>query len=100
MSGFSVAKAEEVFHNVKRAVYFNRQNRGMDRMPSIAKKSFEKKVKNQVFRSFQKKEIEAERWFSKIRRKLRTAFEMEAMRNVVGYRIHGSILLGFEIKSA
>ena len=38
-SGKVTAKSEQVFDNVQRAVDFNQRNKGLDRMPSIAKKS-------------------------------------------------------------
>ena len=44
-----------MFHNVQRAVDFNHRNKGVDRMPSIAKKRLlRKKYKKKLFSSFQK----------------------------------------------
>ena len=37
-SGKVVAKSGQVFDNVQRAIDFNQRNKGVDRMPSIAKK--------------------------------------------------------------
>ena len=37
-SGKIVVKSGQLFDNLQRAVQFNHQNRGVDRMPSIAKK--------------------------------------------------------------
>ena len=37
-SGKVIAKSGQVFDNLQRAVDFNRRNKGVDRMPSIAKK--------------------------------------------------------------
>ena len=37
-SGKIVVKSGQFFDNLQRAVHFNQQNRGVDRMPSIAKK--------------------------------------------------------------
>ena len=37
-SGKDIAKSGQVFDNVQRAVDFNHRNKGVDRMPSIAKK--------------------------------------------------------------
>ena len=37
-SGKNIAKSGQVFDNVQQAVYFNHRSRGVDRMPSIAKK--------------------------------------------------------------
>ena len=36
--GKNVVKCVQLFDNLQRAVHFNQQNRGVDRMPSIAKK--------------------------------------------------------------
>ena len=45
----------QLFDNLQKAVHFNKQNRGVDRMPSIAKKKFlMKKFKNHFLSSFQK----------------------------------------------
>ena len=38
LSGRKIAKSEQVFDNVQRAVDFNHGNEGVDRMPSFAKK--------------------------------------------------------------
>ena len=44
-SGKVIAKSGQVFDNVQRAVDFNHRNKGVDRMPSIAKKeTLEEKV--------------------------------------------------------
>ena len=44
-----------MFDNVQRAVDFNHRNKGVDRMPSIAKKRIlRKNYKKQLFSSFQK----------------------------------------------
>ena len=54
-SGKVVAKSGQVFVNVQRAVDFNQRNKGVDRMPSIAKKRLlRKKYKKHLFSSFQK----------------------------------------------
>ena len=46
-SGKVIAKSGQVFDNVQRAVDFNQRNKGVDRMPSIAKKgSFGKSTKS------------------------------------------------------
>ena len=37
--GKIIAKSENVFDKLQRAVSFNQRNRGVDKMPSIAKKS-------------------------------------------------------------
>ena len=54
-SGKNIAKSGQVFDNVQRAVDFNHRNKGVDRMPSIAKKRhLRKKYKKHLFSSFQK----------------------------------------------
>ena len=54
-SGKVIAKSGQVFDNVQRAVDFNQRNKGMDRMPSTAKKRLlRKKYKKHLFSSFQK----------------------------------------------
>ena len=46
-SGKIVVKSGQIYDNLQRAVPFNHQNRGVDRMPSIAKKRLlRKKYKN------------------------------------------------------
>ena len=50
-----VLKSEQVFDSLKRAVHFNQQNTGVNRMPSIAKKRLlRKKFKKYLLSSFQK----------------------------------------------
>ena len=57
-SGKVVAKSGQVFDNVQRAVGFNQRNKGMDRMPSIAKKRLlRKNNKKHLFSSFQKTKL-------------------------------------------
>ena len=54
-SGKVIAKSGQVFDNVQRAVDFNHRNKGVDRMPSIAKKRLLRKMyKKHFFSSFQK----------------------------------------------
>ena len=54
-SGKVFAKSGQVFDNVQRAVDFNHRNKGVDRMPSIAKKRLFRKIfKKHLFSSFQK----------------------------------------------
>ena len=55
ISGEFVVKSGQFFDNLQRAVHSNQQNRGMDRMPSIAKKRLlKKKYKKQLLSSFRK----------------------------------------------
>ena len=54
-SGKNIAKSGQMFDNVERAVDFNQKNKGVDRMPSIAKNRLvRKKYKKHLFSSFQK----------------------------------------------
>ena len=54
-SGKVIAKSGQVFDNVQRAVDFNHRNKGVDRMPSIAKKRLlRKKFEKPLFSSFKK----------------------------------------------
>ena len=48
-SGKVIAKSGQVFDNVQRAVDFNHRNKGVDRMPSIAKKKFSKKSSKSIY---------------------------------------------------
>ena len=53
-SGKIVVRSGQLFDNLQRAVHFNQQNRGVDRMPSIAKnKLLRKKSRTYLLRSFQ-----------------------------------------------
>ena len=54
-SGKIVVESGQLFDNLQRAVHFNQQKRGVDRMPSIAKKKLlRKKYKKLLLSSFQK----------------------------------------------
>ena len=54
-SGKIVLKSGQLFDILQRALHFNQQNRGVDRMPSIAKKRLlRKKFKKHLLSSFQK----------------------------------------------
>ena len=54
-SGKIVLRSRQICDNVQRAVNFNHQSRGVDRMPNIAKKRLlRKKYKKQLLSSFQK----------------------------------------------
>ena len=53
-SGKIVVKSGELFDNLQRAVHFNQQNRGVDRMASVVKKTLlRKKYKKHLLSSFQ-----------------------------------------------
>ena len=54
-SGEIVVKSGQLFDNLQRAVPFNQQNRGVDRMPSIARnRLLRKKYRKDLLSSFQK----------------------------------------------
>ena len=54
-SGKNVVKSGQLFDKLQRAVHFNQQNRGVERMPSIAKKRLSrKKYKKHLLSSLQK----------------------------------------------
>ena len=68
-SGKIIAKSGNVFDNVQRAMYFNQRNRGVDKMLSFAKKRLSrKKVKQHFMSALQKKQINADQWFSVCRK--------------------------------
>ena len=86
-SGKVIAKRRQVFDNVQRAVDFNQKNnKGVHRMPSIAKKKlWRKKYKKHLFSSFQKTKttqtsdsVFAER----IEKVKKTKFELELIKTV------------------
>ena len=57
-SGKIALKSGQLFDNLQRAVHFNQQNRGVDRMPRIAKKRLlRKKFEKHLFSSFQKSKL-------------------------------------------
>ena len=70
-----------MFDNVQRAVDFNHRNKGMDRMPSIAKKRLlRKKYKKHLFSSFQKTkttQTSGSVFAERIEKLKRTKFEFE-----------------------
>ena len=67
-SGKVIAQSGQVFDNVQRAVDFNRRNKGVDRLPSIAKKRLlKKKYKKHLFGSFQRQN-NGDQWFSVCRK--------------------------------
>ena len=105
-SGTVFAKSGQVFDNLQRAVDFNQRNRGVDRMPSIAKKRLlRKKYKKHLFSSFQKTKstqtggsVFAER----IEKVKKTKFELDLIKLVDcfsdGHGNYDSNLVSFEIK--
>ena len=105
-SGKVIARSGQVFDILQRAVDFNQKNKGVDRMPSIAKKKLlRKKYKKDSFSSFQKTKttqtsgsVLAER----IEKVKKTKFESDFIK-IVDCFLHGhsnydSNLVSFEIK--
>ena len=106
-SGEVIVKSGQVFDNVQRAVDFNNRNKGVHRMPSIAKKRFlRKKYKKYLFNSFQKTKTTQTSGsvFAEIIEKVKkTKFELDLIRDVDcfldGHGIYDSNLVSFKIKS-
>ena len=84
-SGKVIAKSGQVFDNVQRAVDFNHRNKGVDRMPSIAKKRLlRKKYKKHLFSSFQKTkttQTSGSVFAERIEKVKKTKFELEPRTN-------------------
>ena len=106
-SGKVIAKSGQVFNNVQRAVDFNHRNRGVDRMPSIAKKRFlRKKYKKHLFSSFQKTkatQTSGSVFAKRIVKVKMTKFELDLIKIVDcfldGHGNYDSNLESFKIKS-
>ena len=106
-SGKIIAKSGQVFDNVQRAVDFNNRNKGVDRMPSIAKKRLlRKKYKKHLFSSFQKTkttQTSGSVFAERIENDKKTKFELELIKIVDcfpdGHGIFDSNLVPFKIKS-
>ena len=102
-----VVKSGQVFDNVQRAVDFNQRNKGVDRMPSIAKKRLlRKKYKKHFFSSFQKtKTTQTSRsvFAERIEKAKKTNFELDLIKIVDcffdGHGTYDSNLVSFKIKS-
>ena len=106
-SGKVFAESGQVFDNVQRAVDFNHRNKGVDRMPSIAKKRLSrKKYKKRFFSSFQKtKSTQTGRsvFAERIEKVKKTKFEFELIKIVDcfldGHGKFDSSLVSLKIKS-
>ena len=106
-SGKVIAKSGQVFDNVQRAVDFNHRNKGVDRMPSIAKKRLSrKKYKKHFFSPFQKTETTQTMgsvFAEGIEEVKKTKFEFELIKIVDcffdGHGNFDSSLVSFQIKS-
>ena len=104
-SGKVFAKSGQKFDNVQRAVDFNQRNKGVDRMPSVAKKRLlRKKYKNHLFSSFRKAkttQTSGSVFAERIEKVKKTKFELELIK-VVGFFLDGhgnfeSNLVSFKI---
>ena len=104
-SGKVISKSGQVFDNVQRAVDFNQRNKGVDRMPSIAKKRFlRKKFRKRLFSSFQKTkstQTSGSVFAERIEKIKKTKFELDLIKIVDcfldGYGNYDSNLVSFEI---
>ena len=105
-SGKVIAKSGQVFDNMERAVDFNHRNRGVDRMPSIAKKRLlRKNYKKHLFSSFQKTkttQTSGSVFAERIEKVKKTKFELELIKIVDcfldGHAIFDSNWVSFKIK--
>ena len=106
-SGKVIANSGQVFDNVQRAVDFNQRNKGVDRMPSIAKKRLlRKRYKKHLFSSFQKTkstQTSGSVFAERIEKVKKTKFELELIKIVDcfldGHGIFDSNLVSFKTKS-
>ena len=106
-SGKIVVKSGQNFDNLQRAVLFNQQNRGVERMPSIAKKRLlRKKYKKHFLSSFQKTkstQTSGSVFADRIEQVKKTKFELELIKIVDcfldGHGNYTSSLVSFKIKS-
>ena len=106
-SGKIVVKSGQVFDNVQRAVHFNHENRGLQRMPSIAKtRLLRKNCKKHLLSSFEKTKstpTSGSVFVDRIEQVKKTNFEFELIK-IVGRFLDGhgnytSNLISFKIKS-
>ena len=105
--GKIVIKSGQLFDNLQRAVHFNQQNRGVDRMPSIAKKRLmRKKYKKHLLSSLQKTkstQTSGSVFADKIEQVKKTKFELELIKIVDcfldGHGNYINKLVSFKIKS-
>ena len=106
-SDIIIVKKGQFSDNVHRAVHFNNQNRGVDRMPSIAEKRLlRKKYKKHLLSSLQKtKSTQTSRsvFADRIEQVKKSKFELELIKTVDcfsgGHGNYTSTLVSFKIKS-
>ena len=102
-----VIKNGQIFDNLQRAVHFKQQNRGVDRLPSIAKKRLlRKKYKKHSLSSFQKTkstQTSGSVFADRIEQVKKTKFELKLTKIVDGFLDgqgnYSSSLLLLKIKS-
>ena len=107
-SGKVIAKSGQVFDNVQRAVDCNKRDKGVDRMPSIAKKRLlQKKFAKHLFSSFQKTkttQTSGSVFAERIEKFKKTKFELDLIKIkdcfLDGHDNHDSNLVPFKIKSS
>ena len=105
-SGKVIAKSGQVFDNLQRAVDFNHRNKGVDRMPSIAKKRLlRKKYRKHLFSSLQKTkatQTSGSVFAERIEKVRKTKFEFELIKIVDcfldGHDNFDNNLVSFKIK--
>ena len=83
-SGKVIAKSGNVFDNMQKAISFNRRNRGVEKMPSIAKKSLLRKKFQQHFMSALQKNKSTQTsgsvFAERIEKAKKTKFELELIK--------------------
>ena len=106
-NGKIVIKSGQLFDSLQRAVHFNQQNRGVERMSSIAKKRLlRKKYKKHLLSSMQKTkstQTSGSVFAERIEQVKKTKFEMELIKIVDcfldGHGNYTNNLVSFKIKS-
>ena len=96
-----------MFDNVQRAISFNQRNRGLDKMPSLAKKRLLRKKFMQHFMSALQKNKSTQTsgsvFAGRIEKVKKTKFELELIKIVdcflEGHGNYDSNLVSFKIKS-
>ena len=96
-----------MFDDVQRAVDFNQRNKGVDRMPSIAKKKLlRRKYKKHLFSSFQKiktTQTSGSVFAERIEKVKKTKFELDLIKIVDcfldGHDNYDTNLVSFKVKT-
>ena len=102
-----VLKCGQIFDNLQRAVNFNQQRRGVDRMPSIAnKRLLRKKYKKHLLSSFQKSKSTrtiGSVFSDRIEQVKKNKFDLQLIKILDcfpdGHGIYSSSLVSFRMKS-